>query len=434
MQQSRMRPGIAGLLVFCLLFGLVVGLVTGVGVDRLLLSSVTAAPATQGANAGNPTSTTGASGASGLDYNLVNQAWNLINANYVDRSAVKNTPLTYGAISGMVDALGDTGHSRFLSPDDLKQEQQLTSGEFEGIGAEVDMENGRVVIVTPLDGSPAQKAGLQPGDVILQVNGKSTEGQTLQQVVNQVLGPAGTQVRLTILTPKTNKTRDVTITRARIVLRNVTWSQIPGTTLAHVRIAEFSNGVSRDLQTALQAIQQQRLTGIVLDLRNDPGGLLDEAVATTSDFIDKGNVLLEKDSQGRVKAVPVEQGPVSVDLPMTVLINQGTASASEIVAGALDDAQRAKLVGDTTFGTGTVLNQFPLSDGSALLLATQEWLTPSGKVIWHNGITPDVPVSLAADAQMVLPEAEQNMTAQQLQSSSDTQLLKAISLLSNSGQ
>src|SRR5690349_20004519 len=164
--------------------------------------------------------------------------------------------------------MGDTGHSRFLTPFDLKQEQNVTTGSFEGIGATVEIKNDRPTIVAPIDGSPAQKAGLQPGDVMLAVNGKSTEGQTLQQVVSQVLGAAGTKVTSTIFPPKTNKTRDVTITRARIELHNVTWRQLPGTTVAHLRLAEFSNGVNADLQKAIQDIEAQHLTGIVLDLRN----------------------------------------------------------------------------------------------------------------------------------------------------------------------
>lgn len=369
-----------------------------------------------------------------INQNLLNEAQKIIDQNYVDRSAVQQQALTYGAIQGMVQALGDTGHSRFLTPDDVKQERSLTTGSFEGIGATVEMRDGRVTIVAPIDGSPAQKAGLKPGDVMVAVNGKSTDGQTLQQVVNQVLGPAGSQVRITILRPSTNKTFDVTITRAKIALHNVTWHQLPGTTLAHLRIAEFSQGVSDDLKQALQQIQDQHLTGIVLDLRNNPGGLLDEAVVTASDFLTKGDVLLERDAKGNISHVPVKPQPIQVDTPMVVLINQGSASASEIVSGAIQDAHRAQLVGETTFGTGTVLNQFPLSDGSALLLATQEWLTPSGRVIWHHGIQPDQAVTLPSSANPVLPEQEQDMTASQLQSSGDVQLLKAVSILGAPGK
>ncbi len=407
--------------VVLLFLALIIGFVAGVGFDRF-------------ASSPGSTSLSSSSQPGSLDYNLINQALRTVNRQYVDRPAIVSQTLTYGAISGMVDSLGDTGHSRFLSPADVREESSMTTGAFEGIGAEVVQKDGRVVVVAPLDGSPAQKAGIKPGDVMLQVNGKSVEGQTLQEVVSQVLGPAGTTVRITILTPKTNQTREVTLVRARITLRNVTWQRLPGTSLAHIRIAEFSNGVSRDLAQAIQEAQAQQVTGIVLDLRNDPGGLLNEAVATASDFITRGNVLLEKDAQGKITPVKVEPSSVSVSLPMVVLINEGSASASEIVAGAIQDARRAQLVGATTFGTGTVLNEFPLSDGSALLLATEEWLTPSGRVIWHQGIVPDQAVALPLDADALVPEAEQGLTAGQLQTSGDTQLLRAISVLSGQPQ
>ena len=408
--QTRPPFATAGLLVLVLL----TGLVGGVLLDRRVLNPSPAAP-------------TGA--VPGLDTQLLDSALRIINREYVDRPAIQTQALSYGAVSGMVDALGDTGHSRFLSPSDVQQEHNLTTGAFEGIGAEVQMKDGRVVIVTPIDGTPAQRAGLKPGDVMLSVDGQSTEGQTLDQVVSRVLGPAGTMVRLTVLTPSTGQTRELTLTRARIVIHSVTWQRLPGTTLAHVRISEFSAGVHRDLDTALQAIHQQGLTGIVLDLRDDPGGLLDEGIGTTSAFLPDGNVLQEKDAQGKITNVPVQDDPNRVALPLVVLINQGTASASEIVAGALQDAHRAQLVGETTFGTGTVLNEFPLANGAALLLATEEWLTPSGRVIWHHGITPDQAVTLPATGTLLVPEAEPGLSADQVQASGDTQLLRAMSLL-----
>jgi carboxyl-terminal processing protease len=165
-----------------------------------------------------------------------------------------------------------------------------------------------------------------------------------------------------------------------------------------------------------------------LDLRNDPGGLLDEAIGVASQFLKQGNVLLEKDAQGHVTPVPVKPDGQATDVPTVVLINAGTASAAEIVAGALQDAGRATVLGETSFGTGTVLNEFHLSDGSALLLATQEWLTPNGRVIWHQGITPDVPVALPRNATPLLPEAERGMTPAEVQNSGDEELLKALEL------
>jgi carboxyl-terminal processing protease len=280
-----------------------------------------------------------------------------------------------------------------------------------------------------MDGSPAQQAGLHPGDIILKVNGENVAGMPIDQVVGRILGPAGTSVTLTIMTPGTEETRDVTLVRAHITLQNVIWRQLPGTRIAHVRIVAFSQGVTDDLERALREIQQEGLAGVILDVRSNPGGLLSEAIGAASQFLESGNVLLEKDAQGKTTAVPVLKGGLAPDLPLVVLIDAGTASAAEIVSGALQDAERARLVGETTFGTGTVLNEFKLSDGSALLLATEEWLTPNGRTIWHQGIAPDVQVTLEQGTSPLLPQAEEGMTPAQLQSSGDSQLLRALELL-----
>jgi carboxyl-terminal processing protease len=366
------------------------------------------------------------------DFRLMAEAWETIQQQYVDRSAVQPRQLTYGAISGMADSLGDTGHSRFLSPELLRAEHDFTQGQLEGIGAEVQMKEGHAVIVAPLDDSPAQKAGLQPGDIILGVDGENVASLPLDQVVERIQGPAGTSVTLTILSPGSQHTRDVTMVRAHIRLQNITWAQVPGASVAHVRITAFSEGVTEDLGRALTDIQRAGLTGLILDLRSNPGGLLNEAVGTASQFLSGGNVLLERNAQGKTEPVPVQPGGVATEIPLVLLINGGTASAAEIVAGALQDAQRAKLVGETTFGTGTVLSEFHLSDGSALLLATEEWLTPKGRTIWHQGISPDVAVSLPPDVGPLLPRAEASMTPDQFESAGDAQLLTGLHVLEES--
>ncbi len=364
------------------------------------------------------------------DFQLLIDAWNTIQQNYVDRSALQNTPLTYGAISGMVDALGDTGHSRFESPQVLSEETASLSGSFQGIGAEVELKDGNVVIVAPYAGSPAEKAGVKPGDIIVKVDGVDVEGQSLDSVVQRILGPAGTQVTITLEDPNTKVQRTVTITRAKISIHNVTWTMIPGTTIADLHIAGFSAGVTSQVKEALKAIQAQGATGLILDLRDNPGGYLDEAIGVSSQFLKDGIVMQEKDAQGKITQVPVQPGGLATSSPMVVLINQGTASAAEIVSGALQDAGRAPLIGQTTFGTGTVLNTFTLPDQSAILLATQEWLTPKGRVIWHQGISPDQTVTLSANAQPAFPEMMSQMTAEQFNASQDTQLLQAIKTLS----
>jgi carboxyl-terminal processing protease len=393
------------------------GFAGGVVVDRLVQPPVK--PETITVPAGSST-----------DFQLMVDAWTLIHKNYVDQSAVKDNVLTYAAISGMVDSLGDTGHSRFLSPDMVKSEQQFTNGSFEGIGAEVQLQNNHVVIVAPIDGSPAQKAGVAPGDIILKVDGVDMTGQSLEAVVQRILGPAGTQVTITLQNPDTKVIRDLTITRAKITVENVTWSMVPGTTIAHIHISGFSNGVTQQLKTILTKIQAQGTTGLILDLRDDPGGLLSESIGVTSQFLTGGSVLEEKDVNGTIHQEPVHAGGLAANIPMVVLINQGTASAAEIVSGAIQDAKRALLVGATTFGTGTVLEEFSLPDQSAVLLATQEWLTPKGRTIWHQGISPDQSISLPAGTYPLYPPVESSLTPAQVQSSGDAQLLKALQLLS----
>ncbi len=363
------------------------------------------------------------------NFRLMAEAWNTVQRVYVDRNSIKPKRMTYSAISGMVDSLGDTGHSRFLTPEMLKQERNFTKGELEGIGAEVQLKDGQLVIVAPIDGSPAQKAKLKPGDVIQKVDGKEVSGLPLDQAVDLILGPAGSALRLTVLDPRTSQTRDITIIRARVTLHSVTWNPLPGTTVAHLRISTFSKGVAKELREALTGIRRERLTALILDLRNNPGGLYDEAVSAASQFLQSGNVLLEKNALDKIRPVPVQPGGVATDVQMVALVNGGTSSGAEIVAGALQDRHRAKLVGEKTFGTGTVLQTFSLSDGSALMLAIEEWLTPDGHVIWHHGITPDVAISLPPEATPLSPLTEKELTAEKLRESGDVQLLRALDLL-----
>ena len=395
---------------FLLLLCLVLGMGTGVIFDRWVLLAYMPSDAVS-------------------DFRLMAQAWNTIQRYYVDRAAVKPKVLTYGAISGMVDALGDTGHSVFLSPEMVKQLRAAESGQLKGIGVQIQMKNRQVVVVAPLDNSPAQRAGLRSGDIIMSVDGREIAGLPLSQVVARITGPVGTPVVLSVLNPQTHRLRNVTIVRATIKIDNVTWQQLPGTDIADVRIASFDDGVVKDLNGALREIRQQRLQGLILDLRDNPGGVLDEAVAAASEFLASGNVLLVKDARGKITPVPAKPGGLATNIPMAVLINGGSASASEIVAGALHDAHRAELIGETTFGTGTVLNEFPLIGGSALMLAIQEWLTPDGHSFWHKGIPPQIKVALPPDVSPLIPAAERGMTAMELQSSDDKQLLRALEWL-----
>jgi len=364
------------------------------------------------------------------DLQLLSQAYSRIQKHYVDRAAVQPKELTYGAISGMVEALGDTGHSTFLTPEMVKELDNMERGELKGIGIEVEMKGGQVVIVAPIDGSPAQRAGLRSGDIILKISGQEIADWPLAKVVQTILGPAGTSVSLTLQDPRSAHLREVTLKRAAIKLHEVSWRRLPGTDIVHLRIATFDAGVTRDLRNALLAIRKEGAKGIILDLRDDPGGLLEEAIGVASQFLTNGNVVLTKDAKGKLTSAPVEKGALAGETPLVVLVNQGSASAAEIVAGALQDQHRAFLVGETTFGTGTVLEEFGLSDGSALLLAVGEWLTPNGNSFWHKGITPRYLVPMPPEAEALLPANEAGLTSKELWASNDRQLLTALRLLS----
>ncbi|MBI2953364.1 MAG: S41 family peptidase [Chloroflexi bacterium] len=354
------------------------------------------------------------------------EAWKLVQERYVDRAAVDPKNMTYGAIEGMLTSLGDMGHTRFLSPDDLRSEQEALAGRLEGIGAQLGMREGLPTIVAPIAGSPAQRAGLRSGDVIVRVDGKDVTDLTLQQIVNMIRGPAGTSVTLSVLQRGDSALTDFTIVRARVTVPNVTWTLLPGAQVAHVLVSQFGERTSDQLAAALKDAQSQGAKGVILDLRNDPGGLRDEAVLVGSQFLRDGNVLLEQDAQGRRTEFKVEKGGAAPDIPLVVLINEGTASAAEIVAGAIQDQRRGLLIGATTFGTGTVLSTFRLSDGSAIMLGIKEWLTPNGRQIWRQGITPDVAVTMPARAVPLIPNEIAGMTPAQLQASQDLQLLRAL--------
>jgi carboxyl-terminal processing protease len=358
------------------------------------------------------------------------QAWDLIEQHYVDRSAIEPRTMTYGAIDGLLNALGDTGHSRFLTPTDLKAEEAALSGQLEGIGAEVSMRDGRPTVVAPIEGSPAQKAGLKPGDVIVRVDGQDTSGQSLEQVVNRVRGAPGSSVTLTVVRTGQSALLDITIVRAHITVPSVTWARLPGTPAAHLLIGQFAERTSDDLAKALVDARSAGATAIVLDLRNNPGGIRDEAIGVASQFLGSGNVLIEQDAQGNRTPYPVRSGGVALDVPLVLLVNEGSASSAEIVAGALQDYQRAQLFGAKTFGTGTVLTPYPLRDGSALFLGTAEWFTPNGRQIWHHGITPDQVVTQPNGAIQLTPSQEGSLSVQQLQISSDAQLLAALQSVS----
>jgi carboxyl-terminal processing protease len=366
--------------------------------------------------------------AKSAQFRLIGQAWDLIHEQYVDRASLDDTTLAYAAIGAVADAIGDTGHTSFETPADLAAEQAVLSGQYVGIGVALEPSSGGAVVSRVFPDSPASRAGLKAGDLIVAVNGRDVTALTPTDLVGLIEGPAGSAVTLTIRPTAGGKSTDVSITRAPVTLPVVEWAMIPGSRIADVRIDQFSDGATKTLVTALKATETAGATGLVLDLRGNPGGLVSEAVGVTSQFVGSGDVYQTKDASGHVAAAPVQPGGVALKTRLVVLVDHGTASAAEIVSSAIQDAKRAEVVGEATFGTGTILGQFTLADGSALRIGTVEWLTRDGRSIWHVGLKPDEVVALAKGEQPLTP-GDLGTTAVPVSKIPDAQLQAAINKL-----
>ncbi len=354
------------------------------------------------------------------------EAWELASKRFVDPAAVDPGEMTTGAVNGMLDSLGDNSHTRFLSAEEARQWEESLRGSFEGIGAYIDVRNGRTIIVAPIEGSPAEQAGLRPGDVILAVNGEPTTGWSVDELRTKVRGPSGTSVTLRVLHPGDNVPVEVTVVRAQVVVPSVNWRMLPDD-VALIRLSSFDDDAGKELREALTGAQEQGARAVVLDLRNNPGGLLDQAVEVASQFLPEGTtVLIEEDREGERKVTTARRGGVALDVPLVVLINENSASSAEIVSGALQAAERAVLIGETTFGTGTVLTPYRLSDGSRLLLGTQQWLTPDERTIRGQGIEPDEVIVLGDEVAPLSPAEAAALPAAELRASPDTQLARAV--------
>lgn len=324
----------------------------------------------------------------------------------VERYYVKETPrpdLVNGALKGMLESLDP--HSTMLSKEEFKDMQESTSGEFFGIGIEITMENNQLTVVTPIEDTPADKGGMKSGDIILAVGGKPTLEMTLQEAVSHIRGPKGSEVVLTILHRDSKEPVDLRIKRDAIPLISVKSRELePG--YYWVRLTRFSERTTQELLDALSdAKRKGPIKGIILDLRNNPGGLLDQAVSVSDAFLNKGVIVSMRDRQEETarEFVAKPQDTDIIDTPLVVLVNGGSASASEIVAGALGDQKRALLVGERTFGKGSVQNIIPLSDGSGLKLTVALYYTPSGRSIQAEGIMPDLEVPFEAPKEKPAP-------------------------------
>lgn len=379
-----------------------------------------------------PTAVTAGPGASApADLSLVDEAWRTIHDNYVDPKGLDDREMAYGAIRGMTDAVGDSGHTSFMTAEEAKAADQSLSGSFVGIGVQVSADDaGKIVISTVFPGTPAEEAGLKRGDHIVAVDGKSTADETVDQTVSRVRGPEGEQVVLTIGREGADDFT-ATITRREFDLPLISWAMVPGTKVAMIRLEQFATGATDALKGAITEAKDAGATGIVFDLRSNPGGYVNEAVGVASQFVPDGIVYQSFDRSGERKDAEVEPGGLATDIPVVVLANGDTASSAEIVSGAIQDAGRGKVVGEKTFGTGTVLGRFDLSDGSSMRIGVERWLTRGGHEIWREGLEPNVKVDLADDAQPVLPDTLRDMTAKELAASTDAQLLRAIEVLTS---
>jgi carboxyl-terminal processing protease len=320
---------------------------------------------------------------------VVGQARDIIFRDYVDNDHLDAEALAQGAIAGMVEALDDP-YTAYLDPAAYELSQKNLEGRFEGIGAYVAAEDDQIVVIAPVAGSPADEAGIRAGDMILEVDGRPTAEMSLAEVVLNVQGPKGTAVRLLILHQGETEPELIEIVRAEIELPSVRFEMMGD--IAYINITNFSERTAGELSPVMEEAEQGA-SGIVLDLRSNPGGLLDSVVGVASFFLDEGVVLDVVDNEGNHQTYSVEPGRAT-DLPMVVLVDEYSASGSEVLAGALQDYERAVIVGQKTFGKGSANNLRELEDGSALYITYARWLTPKGRLIEGEGIHPDYELDL----------------------------------------
>jgi carboxyl-terminal processing protease len=329
----------------------------------------------------------------GLD--VITQAWNIIFQDYVDKGKLDADALAQGAIRGMVEALDDP-YSAYLDAETYQQRLGDLAGKIEGIGAYVAVKDGQIIIIAPIAGSPAEEAGIKPGDIILEVDGRSTSGMSLAEVVLSIQGPKGTTVTLLILHQGETEPEEIEIVRAEIELPSVYFEMKED--IAYINITYFSERTAEELSPVLEAIAQQRASGIILDLRSNPGGLLETVIDVASFFLKEGVVVEVVDNEGKHTVYPVKPSEITTDLPMVVLVDGYSASASEVLTGALQDHGRATIAGTKTYGKGSVNMLSQLKDGSGIYLTTARWLTPNGRLIEGEGLDPDYELEESEDA------------------------------------
>jgi len=328
-----------------------------------------------------------------IDFNLFWQVWNLAKKNYVHQP-VQDTELFYGALSGIISSLGDP-YSVFFDPKTAEEFKQELEGTFSGIGAELGIKNNQLTIIAPLPDTPAERAGLKAGDRILAIDSRDTTDMALDYAVSIIRGEEGTDVTLTTWREGWDKAQDLKITRDTIEVASVKWEMKDD--IAYIEINHFNEDTERRFDQAVAELITKNPKGLILDLRNNPGGFLNTAVEVAGEWIENDVIVVEQIDDGQRNEERSAGLARLQNLKTVVLVNQGSASASEIVAGALQDYGKATLVGEKTFGKGSVQNLEPLPDGSAVKITVAEWLTPKGRLIDKEGIVPDVEIKLTEE-------------------------------------
>ncbi len=322
------------------------------------------------------------------EFDRLAEVWELLQQEHIAGQNLDPAAVSDGAIRGMLAAIDDP-YAAFVDRQQFPLSQQDIQGFFEGIGAEVGIRDGAITILAPIEDSPADMAGLKPGDVILEVDGESIRGLGLLEVVGRIRGEKGTTVRLLVRRMSSGASEELTIERGVIPIESVRLLMQVGR-IGHLRITGFTGTTNDDLATAIERFERSKGLGMVVDLRNNPGGLVSSVVDVTSQFIDEGLVLYQIDARGDRRDWNLTPGGLALEIPVVVLVNEFSASASEVFAGAIMDHGRAEVIGATTFGKGSVNKLWPLSDGSGVNFTTARWFTPNGTLIEGEGIVPDV--------------------------------------------
>ena len=326
----------------------------------------------------------------------VNEAWDIISGEYVDTSLVDSTKVSQEAIKGMLEALDDP-YSGYYTPDEYETLITHQQGTFGGVGATVGVRDGQIIVIAPIPGTPAAAAGVKSGDAIIAVNGESTEGQSIEDVVKKIRGPEGTSVKVTIKHEGESDPVEIEFIRAKIDVPSLAYEIREG--IAYIQIYYFSDRTDEELIPILKQLKEANAAGIILDLRSNPGGPVDTVVNIASNFLNDGVVLYLVDNKGRESSYSVnKKTEVRTNLPVVVLTDNYSASGSEVLSGALQDYGRAVVAGKTTYGKGSADRWFELSDGSAIYLTVSRWLTPNRRLIEGKGITPDYQLDLEGDA------------------------------------